>query len=56
MSQDIVVTLAAGVALSLVPFGFETTQHSSNYQFVVIVTKVAFSSLIAPVRFFGHTD
>jgi hypothetical protein len=47
--------------VSLVPFGCEATQHSLDYQFVVIVvvvavvTKAAFSGLIAPVPFIGHT-
>ena len=56
------MTFVAGVASSLVPFGCEATQHSSNYQFVVVVvvvvtvvTKAAFSSVIAPVPFVGHT-
>jgi hypothetical protein len=58
LSEDIVLTLAAGVASSLVPFGCETTQHSSNYQFVVIVvvTKVAFRSRTAAVPVVGRTD
>ena len=55
------MTCVAGFALSLVPFGCEATQHSANYQFVVViivvtvVTKAAFRSLIAPVPFVGHT-
>ena len=55
------MTCAAGVALSLFPFGCKTTQHSSNYQFVVVVVvivvaEMAFGSLIAPVPCVGHTD
>jgi len=56
------VTCVASFASSLVSFGCEATQHSSNYQFVVVivvvvtvVTKAAFRSLIAPVPFVGHT-
>jgi len=60
-SQGTVVTCVAGFASSLAPFGCKATQHSSNYQFVVVivvvtvVTKAAFRSLIAPVPFVGHT-
>ena len=55
------MTCVAGFASSLAPFGCKATQHSSNYQFVVVivvvtvVTKAAFRSLIAPVPFVGHT-
>ena len=56
------MTCVASFASSLVSFGCEATQHSSNYQFVVVivvvvtvVTKAAFRSLIAPVPFVGHT-
>lgn len=53
------MTCVASIASSLVPFGCEATQHSLNYQFVVVVvavvTKAAFSGLIAPVPFVGHT-
>lgn len=54
------MTCVAGLASSLVPFGCEATQHSANYQFVVVivvtvVTKAAYRSLIAPLPFVGHT-
>lgn len=55
------MTCVAGFASSLVPFSCEATQHSSNYQFVVVIvvvtvaTKAAFRNLIAPVPFVGHT-
>ena len=55
------MTCVASFTSSLVSFGCEATQHSSNYQFVVVivvgtvVTKAAFRSLIAPVPSVGHT-
>lgn len=54
------MTCVAGFTSSLISFGCEATQHSSNYQFVVVivvgtVTKAAFRSLIAPVPSVAHT-